>query len=68
MRRFWLWPETMTIPIRPTTLLTADGCPEENAADGNVVELLMEEDRVKITGISAKTGQPLLERQYHFLE
>ena len=54
--------------IRPTTLLTADGYPGEKAADGNVVELLMDENRIKITAISTRTGQPILERRYHFLE
>lgn len=54
--------------IRPTTLLTEDGHPEEQAADGNVVELLMEESQISIIAISTKTGQPILGRQYHFLE
>lgn len=50
--------------IRPTTLLTEDGRPEENAADGNVVELLMEENRTKITAISAKTGGEISHAEY----
>lgn len=45
--------------IRPTTLLTTDGYPEENAADGNVVELLIEESRIKISAISTRTAQPI---------
>lgn len=45
--------------IRPTTLLTPAGLPEGEPADGNLVELLVEGDRISVTGISMNTGQPL---------
>lgn len=45
--------------IRPTTLLTAEGLPEAEPADGNIVELLIRENQATITGISVKTGQRL---------
>lgn len=51
---------------RPTTLLTEDGRPEEKAADGNVVQLVMDENRIRITAISARTSQPVLERAIPF--
>ena len=43
--------------IRPTTLLTAEGLPEAEPADGNVVELRIEDNRIKITVVSTKSGQ-----------
>lgn len=46
--------------VRPTTLLTADGYPEEKAADGNVVQLVIDGNQIKITAISTRTGQPIL--------
>lgn len=46
--------------IRPTTLLTAEGLPEAEPADGNVVELLIEDNRIKITVVSTKTGQRII--------
>lgn len=45
--------------IRPTTRLTADGLPEAEPADGNVVELLIEDSQITISAISTKTGQCL---------
>lgn len=42
--------------IRPTTKLTADGLPEAESADGNVVELLINENQVMATVFSTKTG------------
>lgn len=43
--------------IRPTTRLTTDGLPEDEPADGNVVELVIEYHKITITAISTKTGQ-----------
>ena len=54
--------------IRPTTLLTADGLPEENAFDGNVVELLIGENEIMITGISTNTGQRITNVQCSFVK
>ena len=45
--------------IRPTTRLTAEGLPEAEPADGNVVELVFEDDRPEITAISVKTTLPI---------
>lgn len=52
--------------IRPTTKLTEDGLPEAEPADGNVVELLIEENRITLTGISMTTGQKIAGGYYHF--
>lgn len=49
--------------IRPTTLLTAEGLPEAEPAEGNVVELLIENDRIKINFVSTKTGQRIVSRR-----
>ena len=43
--------------IRPTTRLTTDGLPEDEPADGNVVDLVIEYHKITITAISTKTGQ-----------
>lgn len=45
--------------IRPTTLLNAEGLPGAEPADGNMVELLIEENRITVTGISVQTGQKI---------
>lgn len=50
--------------IRPTTLLTAEGLPETEPADGNVVELLVGESQTVVTGISMKTGQRIARGYY----
>lgn len=42
--------------IRPTTKLTRDGKPEAEPAEGNVVELLIDENQITVTVISTKTG------------
>jgi len=50
--------------IRPTTKLTADGLPEAEPADGNVVELLVSENQISVTGISMKTEQRIFGGHY----
>ena len=50
--------------IRPTTKLTADGLPEAEPADGNVVELLIEYPKISITAISIKTGQCICKQNF----
>ena len=45
--------------IRPTTVLTADGLPAEEPADGSIVELCIHEDGLLITAISATTGEEI---------
>lgn len=52
--------------IRPTTLLTAEGLPEAEPADGNVVELLIGEIRTTLTEISVRTGQKIARGHYSF--
>ena len=52
--------------IRPTTRLTEDGLPEAEPADGNVVELLLEEQLTTVTGISMTTGQKIAGVSYRF--
>ena len=52
--------------IRPTTKLTSDGTPEAEPADGNVVELLIGQNHVTVTGISMKTGQRIARGYYCF--
>ena len=52
--------------IRPTTKLTVEGFPEAEPADGNVVELLIDEKEVVVTGISVKTGQKIARGHYAF--
>lgn len=52
--------------IRPTTLLSADGFPEAEPADGNVVELLIGEEQTTVTGISMKSGQRIARGHYLF--
>lgn len=52
--------------IRPTTLLSAEGLPEAEPADGNVVELLIGESRTTVTGISVKSGQKIARGHYSF--
>ena len=54
--------------IRPTTKLTKDGLPEAEPADGNVVELLIEENRITVTGISMTTGQKIAGGYCYFLK
>lgn len=54
--------------IRPTTLLTGEGLPTENPADGNVVELLIGESQTTVTGISMKTGQKIARGHYFFMK
>ena len=48
--------------IRPTALLTAEGLPETEAANGNILELSVEGVRIKITVISTETGQCIMSR------
>lgn len=51
--------------IRPTTLLTVDGFPEAEPADGNVVEIMFgEDDYLEITVASTKTGERLPESNF----
>ena len=50
--------------IRPTTKLTADGLPEAEPADGNVVELLIGENQVTVTGISMKSEKRIAGGHY----
>lgn len=45
--------------IRPTTLLTEEGAPEAEPADGNVVELRIGEEQMTVAGISVKTGRKI---------
>ena len=52
--------------IRPTTMLQADGKPEIEPADGNIVELLLEGEQITITAISMNTGEPIPCTQYCF--
>ena len=52
--------------IRPITKLTEDGLPEAEPAEGNVVELLVGEDRMIVTGISMKAGQRIARENYSF--
>ena len=52
--------------IRPTTLLTEEGLPEAEPADGNVVELLIGENQTTVTGIYMKTGQRIARGHYCF--
>lgn len=52
--------------IRPTTLLTAEGLPEAEPAEGNVVELLIGKQQIAVTGISMKTGQRISRGHYSF--
>lgn len=51
--------------IRPTTLLTAQGLPEAEPADGNAMELLIGENGITVTGISTKTGQIIARGHYY---
>ncbi len=52
--------------IRPTTLLRSDGKPEAHPADGNIVELLLDADRLAVTALSVNTGEAIPGVQYHF--
>lgn len=52
--------------IRPTTKMTEDGMPEAEPANGNVVELLIEENQVVVTAFSTKTERSLYKGQFHF--
>lgn len=52
--------------IRPTTMLTEDGLPEAEPAEGNVVELLIDENQIMVTGISMKTGRQIARGYYCF--
>lgn len=49
--------------IRPTTLLTADGRPETKPAEGNVVELRIDGNRVTVAALSAKTGDKIFRQR-----
>lgn len=52
--------------VRSTTLLRHDGKPAGNSADGNAVELLLENGQITVTALSIKTGEPIPGIQYHF--
>lgn len=54
--------------IRPTTLLTAEGLPDVEPAEGNVVELIIEKTQATVTGISLKNGQRISRGHYVFWE
>lgn len=49
--------------IRPTTVLTADGRPEPEPADGNIVELRIDGDRVTVAALSTKTGEEIFHQR-----
>lgn len=48
--------------IRPTTLLTADGLPEAEPANGNIVEILLKEGSIRITALSTLDGRIVYRR------
>lgn len=48
--------------IRPTTVLKEDGTPKQESADGNVVELKLWESRIRVTGVSVRSGQTLFQK------
>lgn len=52
--------------IRPTTLLTAEGLPNVEPAEGNVVELIIEKTQAAISGISLSNGQRISRSHYVF--
>ena len=45
--------------IRPTTLLSENGIPKAEPADGNVVELIIEDCQLRVAGVSVKTGKKI---------
>lgn len=50
--------------IRPTTKLTADGIPEAEPADGNVVEFRIVGNEVVVRVLSAKDGSEIAKTQF----
>ena len=45
--------------IRPTTVLKADGTPERESADGNLVKLEIRESQISVIGVSVRDGRTL---------
>jgi len=52
--------------IRPTTLKPDNPLQPEGWTEGNVVELLIDEQKIVVTGISMKTGQRIARGHYSF--
>jgi len=52
--------------IRPTTLLRNDGKPEIHPDDGNIVEILMDDEQIAVNAYSTTTGERFSSAQYRF--